>query len=82
MKKLLKTSASVLILILMGTSLLIATSCSRPMNPPPSRDVDQGIGTTGSGTTGTGTTSSGPLDSESTGSVRGSSPGSRGGEVR
>jgi hypothetical protein len=77
-----RISSFVIFLMMMAMSLLISVSCSRPMNPPPSRDVDQGIGTTGSGTTGAGTTSSGPLDSESTGSVRGASPGSRGGEVR
>ena len=82
MKKVIKTSVFVLSLILIGMSLLLSASCSRPMNPPPSRDVDQGTGVTGTGVTGTGTTSSGPLDSDSKGSVEGSSPGSRGGEVR
>ena len=69
-------------LILMGTGLLCAMSCSTPSNPPPSKNVDQGTGVTGGGTTGSGTTSSGPLDSDFPGSVRGSSPGSHGGEVR
>jgi len=82
MTRILKISALVLCLALLAAGLLAPVSCSRPMNPPPSRDVDQGIGSTGTGTTGPGTTSSGPLDSESTGTVRGSSPGSRGGEVR
>ena len=81
MKEIMIRSAFVLCLIVMGTGLLI-TSCSRPMNPPPSKEVDQGTGVTGTGVTGTGTTSSGPLDSEMKGTVKGSSPGSKGGEVR
>ena len=82
MAELLKVPGSIKVLILMAVCLIVAVSCGGPMNPPPSRDVDQGIGSTGTGSTGPGTTSSGPLDSESTGTVRGSSPGSRGGEVR
>ena len=82
MAKVLKTAVSFVCLVLITAGLLTFTACSHPRNPPPSRDVDQGIGSTGTGVTGPGTTSSGPLDSESTGTVRGSSPGSRGGEVR
>ncbi len=82
MKRITTTIAFVLCLVLMGTGLLVVSSCSRPMNPPPSETVDQGTGSTGTGVTGTGTTSSGPLDDRSRGSVEGSSPGSGGGEVR
>ena len=82
MKKTIKTWAFALCLIFLAAGLMVASSCSTPSNPPPSKDVDQGTGVTGGGVTGPGVTSSGPLDSDYPGTVKGSSPGSRGGEVR